>query len=165
MRAFFSGPPPLNDYRLRGEWAEWLARFPWTHFGTYTFQEPRQTVRSVVGCYRAYGRTLAERCGMRNRSFAVVEGRDGSTRLHLHSLSILEWDRQRAPARALLSPEYGLHQTAWREWFERYGRARVSPLGADGIGAAYYVAKYLLKEDEPRWEFLPSHGWERIVPA
>lgn len=159
--------PERSMYRLRGVWADWLARFPWTHFGTYTFREERPTARSALGCYRYHGRALARRRGVRNRAFVVVEGDDGPggpARLHVHTLEILGWDDERRPTRALLSHEEGLHLEAWGEWHKRYGRARVSPLGSDGVGAAYYVAKYLHKTDEPRWWFLPSGGWGAYLP-
>ena len=158
----FAPSEPLNAFRVRGEWADWLATFPWTHFGTYTFGEPRQTVRAAVGCLKAHHRRLGWD-DVEARAFAVVEGGEG-VRLHLHTLSLLRWVGARADLAAHAMVSEPLHRAAHRRWFESYGRCRVSPLQGDSTGAAFYVAKYLLKTAEPRWFFLPNRGWEGLIP-
>lgn len=154
---------PLSRYRLVGEWAEWLSAFPWTHFETLTFKEPRSSPRSVIGSLKRH-RSRLKRMGIQSRCFAVVEGSE-SVRLHLHTLSVLRWTGPRAhlSAHGLLSEP--VHFAADRAWREHYGRARIRRLGSDRTGAAFYVAKYLLKEDHPRWWFLPETGWDRIIEA
>lgn len=157
-----SGAFPCKRCQRR-EWVNWLATFPWTHFETLTFQEPRATARSAFGCLRAHRSRLSRR-GMEARFFAVIEGGGTATRLHLHALSILRWADGRACARALLQDPSALHRAAWREWKDHYGRARISPLEGGGAGAVRYVAKYVTKEDSERI-FLPSGGWERYLRA
>ena len=154
---------PYNVFRMRGEWANWLASFDWTHFETLTFAEPATSPRAAIGRVRAYGRAL-ERRSICSRRFAVVEG-DSSTRLHVHCLARITWAPEVVRARTALSDDGGLHRRAWEEWKIRYGRARISPLSGDSIGAAFYLAKYLLKEDSPRWYFLPSNGWTNTIRA
>ena len=165
MAPSFEGRGPLNGYRLTAEWAEWLATFPWTHFETLTFRTERFSARACWKAVAAYQRRLSRR-SIGHRCIAVVEG-EASTRMHVHTLAMCHWqrgphdDRPRPP---WMVPE-PLHRTLHREWFEAFGRARISPLGSDRIGAGFYVAKYLMKASEPRWDFLPSHGWDRIVRA
>ena len=158
----FAPSEPLNAFRVRGEWAEWLATFPWTHFGTYTFAKPRQTVRAAIGCLKAHHRRL-RRSDIAARAFAVVEGGEG-VRMHLHTLSVLEWAGQRADLATHGLVSEPLHRADHRTWWECYGRCRCSPLRRDSTGAAFYVAKYLLKTAEPRWFFLPNRGWEGLIP-
>lgn len=102
--------------------------------------------------------------GIESRCFAVVEGSE-SVRLHLHALSVLRWkgSRARLAAHGLLSEP--IHFAADRAWREHYGRARIRALGSDRTGAAFYVAKYLMKSDEPRWIFWPEHGWGATIRA
>jgi len=154
----------FSPWNLTREWAEWLARFPWTHFETLTFKEPRPSARSCLGCLRAHRRRLS-RVGVESRFFAVVEGGRSSTRMHVHALSHLGWSRDRAPARALLSGQQAIHRTAWRVWHDHYGRARISPLGSDAVGASYYVAKYMFKGGDSTGIFLPDDGWSPYLPA
>ena len=160
----FQDPPCLNSYRLTGEWGEWLSKFPWSHWETLTFERERYSPKSCIGSLSRYGARL-QRLGIQSRRFAVVEGQVGRTRLHLHTLAILEWDAKVVPARALLQRGEELHRTAWETWHESYGRARVSPLSRDAIGASLYVAKYLNKTLEPQWYFLPERGWDEYLPA
>jgi hypothetical protein len=163
----FAEPDPLNRFRLVGEWGEWLATFPWTHFGTYTFATERSSPNSCIGSFKAHRRRMARR-DISARYFAVVEGDADSQRLHVHALSMLGPRRKDGEsdshyrARALLSRDRRLHTEEWYAWKEAYGRARIGPL-TDNIGSALYVAKYLLKERDPRWWFLPEEGWERYT--
>jgi hypothetical protein len=168
VSARFEGPEWCNEHRIREEWATWLATFPWSHFATYTFAEPCTSPRAALGRLKAHHRRLRTRRHVESRSFAVVEGSE-SVRLHLHALSSMAWSADRARLHSSGMVQEPVHRTAYREWFERWGRCRVSPLRGDAIGASFYVAKYLVKEGEqpsgePRWMFLPSGLWGATVP-
>jgi len=82
----------------------------------------------------------------------------------LHALSILDRDGDRFPALARLQGVEGIHREAWREWKDRYGRARISPLGSDRIAAGFYVAKYMFKGGDSIGTFLPESGWGPYLP-
>jgi len=154
-------------YAQRGAWADWLYRFPFTHFETFTFQDPRKTTRSCLGSLRRHSRRLSW-AGIEARYFAVVEG-DARVRLHLHTLSMLHWKREMVcPPTELQYKGKGrrwdaLALRSFVAWLEAYGRCKSEPISG-GISGYRYVAKYILKNDEPRSFFLPDRGWGPYLP-
>jgi len=152
-----------SNWRMTGEWGSWLARLrPWTHFFTGTFALERKTPEAVIRSYRLYLQSLS-REGVEGQSFAVVEG-DERTRLHVHCLSVLSWSSSVVCPPSELSYRGGALRearslVAWRAWYETRGRARCEPIRGSATGAAFYIAKYLCKETEPRFFFLPDDAW------
>lgn len=163
----FTGPAWNSPWRLSGEWADWLARpeWGWTHFETFTFAEPCLSARTALRRVEAHYRRLGERCSLGARGFAVVEG-SNRVRMHVHALSVLRWKGPRAHLDSPGMVSLEVHKTAHREWFERWGRCRISPVSGDTIGASFYLAKYLTKGEDPdRWAFLPWSAWKLRMPS
>lgn len=154
---------PDNPYRLTEEWGKWLSKFPWSHWETLTFENQRYSARACFSAVAAYHRRL-QRAGIKSRRFVVVEG-DARTRLHVHTLAMLSWDRTVVPARAALSDGRALHRAAFPHWKDNFGRAQISPLGSDSVGASIYVGKYVSKHAGSEWRFLPDDGWEPYLPS
>jgi len=157
------GVPRETRYRMTGEWGSWLAGLaPWTHFFTGTFEKERKTVAAVARSFDRYLESLSGDAII-GKAFAVVEG-DTRTRLHVHALCVLGWDA------ALVCPPTTLQRKsrrsrdarsvlAWGRWVRTRGRARCEPIQGTATGAAFYVAKYMLKTEEPRYFFLPDEAW------
>jgi len=148
---------PFDPYRLRGEFARWLAGMPWTGFGTFTFRKERHSDRSCLGSFKTWRRDLWRDHGLACDATVVVEGSD-RTRLHLHALLCMHYPRGSARYCAPASPKLR-RRAAWELWKARYGRARID---TPGMGSPYYVAKYCFKGGraaEPRSHFLTHPGW------
>lgn len=163
------GPVPevASQYRLIGEWGAWLSTLDkWTHFFTGTFHQERKTPGACARSFENYLDSL-QRHKIKGRAFVVVEG-DQRVRLHVHALTVLDWDASLVSTPSLLPDGKGRLREArgvlaWKRWFQSRGRCRCDEIHGTSTGAAFYVAKYLLKTKEPRYYFLPDEAWGTTV--
>jgi len=144
------------------EWAQWLTDgWAWDWFFTGTFGDPDEPER--LRGHTSVGWATSDR---RFREWAdgldARLGRSGSAywfrarELHKH--------RTTTHFHALVGGVGNLsRRQAWRDWFDRNGRARIEPINSrDAVSV--YVAKYVLK-DEGDYQFSPSAGLYRRKDA
>lgn len=112
------------DKLQRVEWIQNLA--PWSVMGTYTF-EWEASMASSIRIFKKFMHKLP------NVSYVYcVEPNPGRCGYHLHSL----W----------ADCENVDRSESWREWFLRYGRARIEPVRS-ATDVSDYASKYLMKQD------------------
>ena len=119
------------DDRAREAMVEWLGKFPWEWYATFTFRG----TPGLGSCYRAWGSLMHElrRRGSSPRYFRGVEWQSRGVP-HFHALM---YDVDAAMRR--------MNVVDW--WWKRHGMARVEEYGKDkSLGVRDYVAKYLLKD-------------------
>ena len=115
---------------LAEAWGEFLTRFPWDWFCTFTFRDP---VPSFTAHHRFayFARDLERAAGLPIAWFRGDEYGPRGGRLHLH---------------ALILNVGNLRRLTWMDrWNERNGYARILPFDAEK-GAAFYCAKYVTKQ-------------------
>ena len=129
--------------------ATWAAAFPWTSFATLTFRRPMR--KDALRFARAWFRAICKEADSFGRIMCGEEWHHDGERLHLHALVYVEGGE-------LLDLT-----TWWRWWYTRFGRARVERYDPSR-GAAFYVAKYIRKEQNADWFLLEYGKRSRIYP-
>lgn len=115
---------------LRLAWVNLLSRYEWTWFVTLTF-------RDLPKSYTAVNRTKKWLTAIKKQ-----EKRD------IGYFLCLEWTRlqNRPHTHLLLANLEGIRRDKWwYTWYTWYGRARILPYDK-GLGAAYYLTKYVIKD-------------------
>lgn len=122
---------------------DWLAEFEWDYFGTFTFSRPRRS--SGIEPVTRWWTYMAAGCpSVSGRAFIADEYHACGERFHVH---------------ALLQSDPTAHQDyLWGSWRKHWGRERILRFDPRK-GAAWYAAKYLLKESRERaeWRFVEWH--------
>ncbi len=140
--------------RLRWEWGNFVSRFPWDWFCSFSFRGmldrragelvdvPPGTAHNL---FSAFCHDIQRVAGNPVVWFRADEYGPRGGRLHLH---------------ALLFGAAHLQRFAWmEEWRRRAGWARIYPFDSSK-GGARYAAKYVVKQQGVRWT--PSVG-QKIV--
>jgi len=121
-----------SDREVREEWARWLSTYPWTHFITVTFREPR-TLHSAESTINQLHKRIRRLCP-RGRLFLGTE-LHLSRALHVHGLlDAFYWADGAALAHIL-----------WKDLYTDFGRTTVSPVQSSEA-VSNYVSKYVTKE-------------------
>ncbi len=122
-------------------YSDWLDKIPWDFWCTLTFRydpTPRAALRAF--------HTWLDQSEFWYRSdyygFVVTEDGRLNGRTHLHALM------------GTLGHLEAYRKELWREWHQRFGRARLEPYDK-GKGASGYIAKYITKE-LGEWEVIGS---------
>jgi len=119
---------------------DWLSEFEWDFFGTFTFSRPRKS--SGIGPVQRWWHYMAAGSpSVSGRAFIADEFHRDGERFHVH---------------ALLQSDPTPHQEyLWGSWRKHWGRERILRFDPRK-GAAWYAAKYLLKESRERadWKFV-----------
>lgn len=118
---------------------EWLGRFPFTHWTTWTFGQKWPDGPSPASVARHTRRFCEAHPDIGPWFFVVERGTSGQFRCHSHGL--IGPPPGPLPLRA---------QMVWRRWAERYGRNTVEPLRDETRDLRWYVTKYITKEAERR---------------
>ncbi len=130
---------------LREAMAQWLERTPWTHFVTVTFRLPRTSPSAV----RAFRKLLAESPSLTTSKavFWGTEWHKDYPSTHVHALTV---------SPSAKGKERSLQEASWCS----LGLARFSPYDHK-LGARYYVAKYVLSDENVDWGIWTPENWRR----
>ena len=131
------------DLQLSEVFGEWLSRFEWDYFGTFTFSKARRS--SGIGPVARWWSYMAANCpSVSARAFIADEFHRDGDRIHVH---------------ALLQSDPIAHQhRLWGSWRRHWGRERILKFNPH-LGAAHYCSKYMLKESQDRadWRLVEWH--------
>jgi len=135
------------------EYGKWLSTYRWDWWCTLTFRLP-PSPRTSLRHFHRFARTLEHHSGHRPAAFVASESGGIHGREHLHALVRFPSEAGRLP---LLGeggefptgePRSGwlafMRTTAWKWWFDSYGRALILDYDSDKK-AAFYLAKYTTK--------------------
>lgn len=128
---------------LRQALSDWVSDRPWDWYATLTF---RREVRNTSIAKRNFGRFtswLGKVYEVDPKYFLAVERFRDGWGTHLHALLWVGGPNMLGQA-PLIRP-------AWEWWFRKYGMARIMVYDS-GLGASYYLSKYLTK-DLCDWDF------------
>lgn len=153
----FPTHPETGRKTLNDAWGSWLTTFPWSDFFTGTFENPRPTAKSCLGCVRGLWRYLPSVTGCTPQIFAVVEGNGLDVRLHVHAL--VGWS---GGTSGFSPPPKVRRRSIWDYWHSRYGRARCVPVSR---ARCFYTSKYVVKSALSTGEilFLTSDDWPPYI--
>jgi len=131
------------DPQTQAVFGEWLSGFEWDYFGTFTFGHPRRS-SGITPVIRWWSYMAANCPSVYARAFVADEFDRDHSRVHVHAL--------------LHSDPVAVQDRLWGSWRKHWGRERILRFDP-GKGAAWYCAKYLLKEDQHRadWQFVEWH--------
>lgn len=144
-----------GEYRGREREAlcEWLGKFKWQIFATLTYRLPRGE-RTFLKPFKEFLAFLAKDRGY---VWAFVAG---------------EWFKNNSPS--MSNPALHIHaligyaepclvERFWSYWFYKYGEAKLKVYD-EKKGAAYYVTKYILKDEKlyGQWDLLEAKDWRAM---
>jgi len=134
------------DPRTQDAFGEWLGRYDWDYFGTFTFSMPRRSsaIAPVARWWR-YASSITRQCvPAYARAFIADEFHRDGERFHAHAL--------------LYSDPQAWQDDLWGTWRKHWGRERILRFDP-AKGAAHYCAKYMLKESrrQAEWRFVEWH--------
>jgi len=119
----------------REQLSDFARQFEWSFYITWTFRRPRRDPIALETTLRHYLGAFPPMLQPRHAMVGIEGHKSGF--LHAH---------------ALLGPTDFPRE--WRDWkeegYKRFGITRCYPYDADK-GAAYYVAKYILKGEDGNW--------------
>lgn len=112
--------------RLRQAFGEWLGRYNWTWWSTWTFRDEV----SPLSAKKVFARFIVRTCPG-SWYFLAVEWHRWRDSVHCH---------------ALVGGVEGVRRlSVMDEWYRRYGIARIVEYNPK-LGARYYLTKYITKE-------------------
>jgi|MudIll2142460700_1097286.scaffolds.fasta_scaffold57592_2 hypothetical protein len=121
--------PKVVRFDVLLEFGNYLASFPWDWFVTLTFRQPVSEA-TALRCLVKFIHAIRATQGFNPGFIAVSELQHHRNVPHWHLLMLNVATRRR------------LH---FKDWWERYGFARVLPYDRE-LGARHYVGKYLFKD-------------------
>jgi len=128
------------DSQLSAVFGDWLSRYSWDYFGTFTFSMPRRS--SGIGpVVRWWSRMAANSPSLSAQAFIADEFHRDRERIHVHAL--------------LWSDPIVDQSYLWGSWQKYWGRERILKFNPH-LGAAHYCGKYMLKQSQDRaeWRFV-----------
>jgi len=122
-------PTKVVSFDVLQEFGNYLSQFPWDWFVTLTFRQPVSESSALRALVRFIHAIRAAQ-GFNPGFVAVSELQHARNVPHWHLLMLN------------VSP---LRRLDFKDWWERYGYARVLPYNPE-LGARVYIGKYLFKD-------------------
>ena len=137
-KQYYSTTGSYNVNPLREAWVVFLNRYNWDWFATLTFRSPPTT-------YTA-----------NNRLRRWIKAIQKQERRKVGYYKGMEFTKLGVPHFHLLMGNLdGVRRDKyWKLWFSQNGRARILPYNS-GLGASYYLTKYVVKD-----EYTNAENWE-----
>jgi len=130
-----------TDREVKQAFAEWLSKYRWTSWGTFTFAKPITNSYLALKKFRAYATALNI-----TGYFIAAEWFHRSVGIHLHGLMLYNGDLT----------------DLWRAWWALYGRNKVDRLH-QGDGVFWYCSKYITKDLADWWITYPQANFQGIL--
>lgn len=118
-----------QNYKLQGEYTNWLANEEWDYFFTGTFRDGSFTSN---GARRASERFFTK---LTTKELVVLFIESGSLYGEVHLHGLLRFSPFQRPSAEFI----------WKRWFKQYGRAKVEIINSRK-DVASYCCKYVTKE-------------------